>query len=341
MPLEFPRHQLGSLQQLGTRLLDSRKPGTPLESTARDLLDGFFELCMRTGLDRVLVELEQIHAPLELVDSSALTEHPTLFPALVAQLGAIDLDGGGPRNAKPRQLADCVVAALGLVLVDEPDRTIELGGDVKTEVAAAIASVVNAELGVPQIRDTIIAMGRERCEERYHGAYSKIAAQLDERGMRLIKTPKVPLDAVQHIQRVLFETRTALFDRVGRAAIDRAKDIIARSSPEAAARIDAPITHKLTPRDVAIVRSSDARIPRMPAVIVESLLESMSEAARLTFRAAEKPVRRYAASQTFAVGDVLEHPKFGRGSVISSLPQRIEVEFADGKHTLVHVGAGK
>ncbi|HEY5938227.1 MAG TPA: hypothetical protein VIU61_26430, partial [Kofleriaceae bacterium] len=258
-----------------------------------------------------------------------------------AELGAIDLDGGGPRNAKPRQLADCVVAALGLTLVDEPDRTIVLGGDVKAEVATAIAGVVNAELGVPQIRDTIIAMGRERCEERYHAAFGKIAAQLDERGMRLIKTPKVPLDAVQHIQRVLFETRTALFDRVGRAAIDRAKEIIARSSPEAAARIDAPITHKLTPRDVAIVRSSDARIPKMPAVIVESLLDSLSEAARLTFRAAEKPVRRYAASQTFAVGDVLEHPKFGRGSVTSALPQRIEVEFADGKHTLVHVGTGK
>ena len=35
-------------------------------------------------------------------------------PAVTAELDKIDLDGGGPRNAKPRQLADCLVAGLGL-----------------------------------------------------------------------------------------------------------------------------------------------------------------------------------------------------------------------------------
>jgi hypothetical protein len=334
MPLEFPRSQVASLQQLGTRLLDSRKVGTPLESIARDLCDGFYELCMRSGLDRVLADLG-------LADASGLTEHETLFPALVAQLGAIDLDGGGPRNAKPRQLADCVVAAFGLTLVDETARAIELGGDVKAEVTAALAGVVNGELGVPQIRDSIIALGRERCEERHHSAYNKIVAQLDERGMKMIKQPKVALDAVQAVQRVLFDARIALFDRVGRTAIDRAKDVIAKASPEAAARIDQPISHRLTPRDVAILRLGDARVPKMPATIVDSLLESLTELARITWRAAEKPVRKYGASQTFAVGDVLDHPKFGRGTVLTALPQRIEVEFADGKYTLVHVGVSK
>jgi hypothetical protein len=33
---------------------------------------------------------------------------------------------------------------------------------------------------------------------------------------------------------------------------------------------------------------------------------------------------------------VLDHPKFGRGSVVSTAAQRIEVEFADGKRALVH-----
>jgi hypothetical protein len=48
-------------------------------------------------------------------------------------------------------------------------------------------------------------------------------------------------------------------------------------------------------------------------------------------------VHPYAASRTFAVGDVIEHPKFGRGTVVSRVAQRIEVEFPDGKHTLAHV----
>ena len=45
----------------------------------------------------------------------------------------------------------------------------------------------------------------------------------------------------------------------------------------------------------------------------------------------------YSATRTFAVGDLIEHPKFGRGAVVSRLARRIDVEFADGKHTLVHV----
>jgi hypothetical protein len=334
MSLEFPRPQVASLQQLGTRLVDSRKVGAPLESIARDLYSGFYELCMRSGLDRLLHELG-------IEDSSGLTEHETLFPALVTQLQAIDLDGGGPRNAKPRQLADCVVAALGLTLVDDTAPAIELGGDVKTEVAAALTGVVNAQLGVPQVREAIVAMARERCDERYHPFYNKVVAQLDERGTKLLKTPKVPIDSLQAIQRALFDARIALFDRVGRAAIDRAKDVIAKASPEAAARIDQPITHELTPREVAILRLSDPRVSKMPAAITETLLDSLTELLRLSWRQAEKPVRKYAASQTFSVGELVEHPKFGRGSVVSAHTQRIEVEFADGKYTLVHVGVSK
>jgi hypothetical protein len=34
---------------------------------------------------------------------------------------------------------------------------------------------------------------------------------------------------------------------------------------------------------------------------------------------------------------VIEHPKFGRGTIVSMLANRIDVEFGDGKHTLVHV----
>jgi len=254
----------------------------------------------------------------------------------VAELAAIDLDGGGPRNAKPRQLADCVIAALGLTPVEQPDRAISLGDDVRTAVQAALASVLDEELAAPKIREIVIAEGRARCEARYHAAFDKIAAQLDDRGMQLLKQPKVPIDAVQAVQHALFEARNAVVDRVGRVAIDRAKDVLAAASADAAARIDLPITLRLTVRDVAIVRACEPQVPKSAAAIVHSLLESLTALTPIAWRAPEREARPYAASQTFAVGELVEHPKFGRGSVVACLANRIEVEFADGKHTLAH-----
>lgn len=337
--LELPNHHVRYLQELGTRLLDSRKPGTDSDVFARELLVGFFDICMQSGLDRVLVELGEAFPGLDLTDRATLADQDTLRAALASQLDAIDLDGGGPRNAKPRQLGECLVAALGLTLVDEPDRTITLDHTVRTEVAAALASVVDVELAVPHIRDAIIAQARAACEPRFHGPFDKIAAQLDDRAMRMIKQPKVPLDAVQAVQRVLVETRNAVFGRIARTAIDRAKDVIARTDADAAARIDQPVSLRLTPRDVAVLRVCDARVPKVPGAFVESLLASLTELARLVWRAPDRPVRTYSASQTFAVGDLVEHPKFGRGTVLSCMAQRIDVEFPDGVHTLVHVRA--
>ncbi|MGE5182282.1 MAG: hypothetical protein ACM31C_09475, partial [Acidobacteriota bacterium] len=228
------------------------------------------------------------------------------------------------------------VAALGLTVVDEPDRTIALDDQVHSDVVAALASVVDVELAVPRLRETIIAAARERCEPGYHGAFDKITAQLDERGLRMIKQPKVPIDASHAVQRALSEARDAVLDGVSRTAIDRAKDVIARASAEAAARIDQPVTLRLTPRDVAVLRGCDARVPKLPAPFAASLLQTISELGHLAWRPAEAVARPYAPSQTFAIGDVVDHPKFGRGTVVAVSGQRVDVEFADGKHTLVH-----
>src|SRR5262249_12823946 len=149
---------------------------------------------------------------------------------------------------------------------------------------------------------------RELCEPQYLAAFDKIAAELDERGMRMMKQPKVPLDAAQSAQRHLIDARHALIERVGHNAIDRAKAVIARVDADAAARIDQPVTYRLTPRDVAILRAADMRVPKTPAAIVESLLVSLTELSRLAWRAPERPVRPYAATQTFAVGDIIDHP---------------------------------
>jgi hypothetical protein len=336
MAVPFPQHYVGALQELAARLFESRKAGTDLERLAEDLLFGFLDLCVRCGLDRVLVELEQAFAPLAVSDRSAISGHEPLCKQLAAEIATIKLDGGGPRQAKPRQVVDCMVAALGLTVVEEPDRSIALPDDVRREVTSAIASVAEAELAVPKIRDTIIAEAHRRCPDRFHAVFPKIAAQLDERGQQLVKPPKVPLDALQAVQRALTEARTAIAERVARTALDRAAQILARANADAAARLDLPITLRATPRDVAILRACEPQAAATPARLVHSLLDSLTALARITWAVVEQRAQPYGASKTFAVGDLIDHPKFGRGTVVALSMQRIDVEFADGKVTLVH-----
>src|SRR5207248_10601477 len=197
MPIDFPQRHAVALEELGARLIEKRPPGSDLKLLARELLRGFFDVCVLAGFDRVLADLAQAYPPLDVADRTALEDHEALFAALNAQLDAIDLDGGSPRNAKARQLANCVVAALGLTLVEEPDRSITLGDNVRTEVAAAIASVVDGELAGPKGREAIIAEARTRCDASFHAAFAKMVAQLDDRGVKLVKLPKVSIDA-QH-----------------------------------------------------------------------------------------------------------------------------------------------
>jgi hypothetical protein len=340
--IAFPRHRVVLLQDLASRVLERRVLRCDGETLARDLLSGFFDVCMGAGLDSVLAGLEQAFPPLELGDGASLAEEPRLRGALVEKLGnKVDFNHGGPRNAKPRQLANCLIEILTLTLSDEPDRTLTFPDDVHGDVTAALAGIVDVELAVPQIRIAIVAMARRMCDARYHDAFDQIAAQLDDRGMRMIRQPKVPLDAVQAVQRALFDARNAVIGKAANAAIDRAKQVLATADADAAARIDLPITHSLTPRDVAIIRACDARVPKTPAAVVRSLFDSLSELAHLAWRPPDRPVRPYVASQTFAIGDCVEHPKFGRGSVLTSMAQRIEVEFAEGKHTLVHARPSK
>ena len=331
---DFPSQHVGLLQELAARLVDSRKPGTDLGTLARELLFGFHDLCMRLGLDGLLIA---IASPGSIADRAALADHPQIQPALVAQLTTINLDGGGPRGAKPKQISDSVIAALQLTVADEADRMIKLPGTARAEAVAGIASALADDLAVPRIRETIIAKGREGCEERYHSAYDKLVKNLDERGMRIDKIPKVPLDALHAVQQLLVDTRNTVIGGMVRTAIDRAKAAIAKVSADAAARIDAPITHQLTPRDVAVLRACDPNMPKIPSAVATSVLDSLTETARLVWLAAEKPVRTYGASQSFTVGELIEHPKFGRGEVVGVAATRFDVEFESGKMTLVHV----
>lgn len=326
----FSRAHLVPLQELAARILETRAIEGDPSQLARELMVGFHELCLRLGLDGVLAELE-------LTDDADATEHPEIREALAARIGdKAQFDPRGPRNAKPKQLADAVISALGLEVADAEDRTITLDDDARRGFASALLQVLEVELATPKIREDIIRRGRQACEERYLSAYDKITAQLDERGMRMVRQPKVALDAVQVIQQLLFDARFAAIEHGAQLAIDRAKPVLANSSQEAADRLEQPISLKLTPRQVAIRRVADARTSKVPQAVAQGLFDALTELMHLAWRSQERPVREYAASATFAVGELVEHPKFGRGSVLTVAIQRIEVEFPDGKFTLVH-----
>lgn len=336
MSIDFPGTRIAALQDHATRLYDSRRPGPNLATLARDLLLAFHDVCIHAGLDRVLAEIAQAFPPLDPGDRAALANHEAVQAAVVAQLGTIDLDGGGPRGAKPRQLVDCVVAALGLALVDPPDRTIALDDALRGEVGRALAAVLDVELAAPKLRADTIADARARCAPGHHASFDRLAAVLDERGLQLVKQPKVPIDALQATQYALFDARNAVIGRAVSAALDRARDVLAAAAAEAAARIDQPITLRLTPRDVAILRACDPRVNKTPPRVQQAVLDSLTDLVPIAWRAAVQVAQPYAASKAFAVGDVIDHPKFGRGKVIAAVAKRIDVEFADGVLTLVH-----
>jgi len=332
----FPRRHLSSIHELASQVLDRRGADSAPATLARDLLAGFFEVCMRAGQDGVLVELAQAFAPLDIADGSALCEEPRLKTGLATMLGdRARFAPGGPRSAMSTQLADCLLATLALELHESPARSVTLSDEQRRETIAALASVVDVELVAAQLRPAIIAAARARCEERHLKAFDKIATQLDVSGTRLPPQPKLPIDVVKAVQQALFEAKTAIVARVANAAIDLARPVLERGSPETAARIELPITHRLTPRDLAVRRANEVQ-GSAPDQIVRSLFASLTELLELVWTAPAAAVHAYAASQTFAVGELIEHPKFGRGRVQVATAKNIEVEFTDGSLTLVH-----
>jgi hypothetical protein len=167
-----------------------------------------------------------------------------------------------------------------------------------------------------------------------------MAAQLGERGTRLPPQPKVPVDVVRAVQHAFFEARSTIVGRVTGAAIDRARTILERGDAGTAARLERPITHQLTPRDVAVRRATEIQFPT-PDSVARSMLASLTELLELVWSAPAAAVRAYGASQTFAVGELIEHPTFGRGAVQVVTAKNVEVAFADGSHTLVHARGGR
>lgn len=324
--IAFPRRYVASLQDLATRVIERYAVDANLESIARDLLEGFADVCLLSGLDRTLEELE-----------AGLAEDHGLQEMLVEKLSVkTNYDPRGPRNAKAGQLVECLISVVGLEPADTDDRTMTLPHGLRLEVASALSSVIDRALAGAQLRAAIVEKARARVDEKNLQTFEKIVAQLDDRGLKITKQPKVPLDAAQAVQQNLYDARTEVIGGAAREGLDRALQVLANGSPEAAARMDESVSDTATRRDVAIRRVLDPRVEKLPAAITRTLFDSIVELAQLAWAAEEAVVRPYAASQTFAVGETVEHPKFGLGKVVSAAGQRIEVEFADGKKPLVH-----
>ncbi len=324
----FTRADLATLQETAARIIDTRDlEGSP-DRLARALLAGFSEVCLRAGLDGVLDE----HG---LTDDPEASERPELHAALAARLGNKDaFDAGGPRNAKPKQLAECVLVALGRDVVDPPVRE-PLAGEVRDQVRAALTSVLDEALAVPRFRDDVVAWARPRCE-LHSAVFSKIAAQLDDSGLRLLRQPKVPIHAAQAVQLALTEGRHAVIVQAVGAAIDRALPLLAAANPAAAARVDQPISLRLTPRDVVCARAAEPRAPRTGAALANVVLDDLAQLTHLAWLARVVTANPYSPRVTYVVGDAMEHPKFGRGTVAAVALQRVDVDFSDGTVTLVH-----
>jgi hypothetical protein len=324
--IAFPRRYVASLQDLASRVLERYPVDANLDAISRDLLEGFVDVCLLSGLDRTLAELE-----------AGLDDDHGLQEMLVTKLAVkANYDPRGPRNAKAGQLVECLISVVGLEPADTEDRTLTLPHGVRVEVIATLANAVERGLGLAQIRSAIVEKARARVAEANLPTFEKIVAQLDERGLKIMKQPKVPLDASQAVQQNLFDARAEVIGGAAREALDRAIVVIATANPEAGARMDESVSDTATRRDVAIRRVLDARVEKLPAAVTRSLFESIGELAQITWAAEEVVARPYGASQTFAVGETVEHPKFGVGKVVTVAGQRMEVEFADGKKPLVH-----
>jgi hypothetical protein len=84
------------------------------------------------------------------------------------------------------------------------------------------------------------------------------------------------------------------------------------------------------PSKVAAKKASSARAAREPRAVVERF-EAPAVAADLS-----RPVRPYKVSEKFEVGDRLEHPTFGTGTVEIVDGAKITVFFVSGRKVLVH-----
>ena len=71
-----------------------------------------------------------------------------------------------------------------------------------------------------------------------------------------------------------------------------------------------------------------------PDARAERAVEWMEEELRIRWIAPPRDERPYSKTDTYEVGDVIEHPRFGRGVVKARTDTAIDVDFGDGTRKL-------
>ena len=79
-----------------------------------------------------------------------------------------------------------------------------------------------------------------------------------------------------------------------------------------------------------------AHVDRHAVVIRVVLSRTATGKEPIQVVSSDAPARTYAPRQKFEAGESVEHPKFGRGNVLSATKESIEVAFADTVRKLVH-----
>jgi len=103
------------LQELASRVLDIRPVGSDRETFCSGPAHRFFDVCMRSGLDRVLVEIRGGVLALDPQTGSARD-----IRSVAGARRQANLDDGGPEMRKPRQMGRRARREPSLTLTDEP-----------------------------------------------------------------------------------------------------------------------------------------------------------------------------------------------------------------------------
>jgi hypothetical protein len=106
------------------------------------------------------------------------------------------------------------------------------------------------------------------------------------------------------------------------------------------------LSHKL-PRSKFLVRGTPANRSRWSYDMAKGVVAihddrpkpKLASADTRAVLAQSEDATNYAVSVRFAIGQVLEHPKFGRGVVTGSVSNKVVVQFSDAERTLVQATA--
>ena len=120
--------------------------------------------------------------------------------------------------------------------------------------------------------------------------------------------------------------------------------------PHTAIREDASVNleavHQLTRRfpdrsgkkTLTLREACDREQPVKPDAVIRFLEDKLGIEwidPELEQNGVERPKRAYSPAGSYAVGDAIEHPKYGLGTVLTALAGKMTVRFADGDRVLV------